>query len=59
MTEQQTQAASFDDEREHIAWLKQYVLGMNENNWCDMRLRAIRQFEKLDAALQSSPQETR
>jgi hypothetical protein len=36
---------------QHIAWLKQYVEGMDEYNWKDMRLRAERQLESLSEAL--------
>lgn len=36
--------------RQHIAWLFQYVQGMNERNWHDMKLRAERQLEQLSLA---------
>jgi hypothetical protein len=48
---------------QHIGWLKQYVLGMDETNWRYMRFRAEWQLEelssevaKIDAALMSSAQ---
>lgn len=54
---------------QHIAWLKQYIGGMSESNWKDMRLRADRQLEELSAALSvtrpdrtsllTTPQETK
>lgn len=36
---------------QHVGWLKQYIDGMDETNWRDMRLHAERQLEKLSAAL--------
>jgi hypothetical protein len=36
---------------QHLAWLKQYVEGMDESNWKDMRLRAERQLEQISADL--------
>lgn len=36
--------------RKHIAWLFQYVQGMHEHNWRDMKLRAERQLEQLSLA---------
>lgn len=32
---------------QHIGWLKMYVIGMDENNWRDMRDRAELQLERL------------
>jgi len=31
---------------QHIGWLKQYIQGMDETNWKDMRLRAERQLDR-------------
>lgn len=36
---------------QHIAWLAEYIGGVTELNWRDMRLRAIRQLEDLRADL--------
>jgi len=36
---------------QHIAWLKQYIDGMNKSNWKDMRLRAERQLEQISSDL--------
>lgn len=34
---------------QHIGWLKQFIAGMDESNWRDMKLRAERQLEELAA----------
>jgi len=39
-----------DEIRQHIAWLYQYTLAMNERNWRDMRDNAIHQLERLSRA---------
>lgn len=38
---------------QHIGWLKQFVQGMDENNWRDMKLRAERQLEQIAAETRS------
>ncbi len=40
-------SVSPDPISQHIGWLKQYIAGMTEANWADMRLRAERQLESL------------
>ena len=40
-----------DAVRQHIAWLEQFIGGMTDANWKDMRLRAERQLEQLSGAV--------
>lgn len=40
-----------DAVRQHIAWLEQFIGGMTDANWKDMKLRAERQLEQLSEAL--------
>lgn len=36
---------------QHIGWLKQYLLGMDETNWRDMQAHAERQLESLSSEI--------
>jgi hypothetical protein len=36
---------------QHLSWLHQYIAGMTDANWEDMRLRAERQLAELRALL--------
>ena len=40
-----------DAMRQHIAWLEQFIGGMTDANWKDMRLRAERQLEQLSGVV--------
>jgi len=44
---------SADTISQHIGWLKQYIIGMTDANWADMRVRAERQLHELSAALRA------
>lgn len=52
-------SAGADTISEHIGWLKQYIAGMNSENWEDMRLRAERQLHELSAAVTSAYRTTK
>lgn len=47
MAQSSTGAPLFYVVNQHIGWLKQYVFGMDENNWRDMRDRAESQLKQL------------
>src|SRR5881396_3881865 len=39
---------------QHVGWMKQFILGMDESNWRDMQIRAVRQLDHLSADLSLS-----
>jgi hypothetical protein len=40
---------------QHIGWLRQYLEGMTDRNWVDMRARALRQLDELSKAINGQP----
>lgn len=50
-----TEPSAPDIMSQHIGWLRQYIVGMTEANWADMRMRAERQLHELAAALRAAP----
>lgn len=43
---------------QHVAWLNQYIFGMNDDNWRDMKMRAERQITQLASAFSRPHQHT-
>jgi hypothetical protein len=41
---------------QHLSWLHQYIAGMTDANWQDMRLRAERQLAELSDLLRVGEQ---